>query len=228
MTGPRIVVLALLLLISLPAAAETVVIEAGRDTTLIENPDGALANGSGPGFWVGRTAQAENGRRRGLLHFDVAAALPENALVVSARLTLHMASGNSRLGEVRLQRVQADWGEGASYATGGSGDLSAPGDATWVHTFHDDERWVRSGGQFLARISASQDVGGSGPYTWESNVHLVQDVRLWHRAPQRNFGWILIGDETAPRTAKIFASREEPDPSLRPALEVTYRLPGRP
>jgi hypothetical protein len=227
MTGSRIVVLVLLLLLSLPAAAETVLIEAGRDTTLIEDPDGALANGSGPGLWVGRTGQAQNGVRRGLLHFDVAAALPEKALVVSARLTLHMLPSHSEVGEVRLHRLQADWGEGASYATGGGGDLAAPGDATWIHTFHDDGLWVRSGGQFLARASASRDVVDPGPYTWESNVHLVQDVRLWHRAPQRNFGWILIGDETTRQTAKIFASREEPDPSLRPVLEVNYRLPGR-
>jgi hypothetical protein len=36
------------------------------------------------------------------------------------------------------------------------------------------------------------------------------------------------GDETTPQTAKSFASRENPDLSLRPVLEVTYRLPGRP
>ena len=57
---------------------------------------------------------------------------------------------------------------------------------------------------------------------------MVQDVRLWNSAPQRNFGWILIGDETAPQTAKSFASREFPDPTLRPVLEVNYRTPGKP
>jgi hypothetical protein len=55
---------------------------------------------------------------------------------------------------------------------------------------------------------------------------MVADVRLWLAAPHRNFGWILLGDETAPGTAKSFGSREEPDLSLRPVLEVTYHLPG--
>ena len=60
----------------------------------------------------------------------------------------------------------------------------------------------------------------------ESTNHLVQDVRLWNSAPQQNFGWIVIGDETTPQTAKSLASRESPEPSVRPVLEVTYRLPG--
>ncbi|NIM64181.1 MAG: hypothetical protein GTO30_21775, partial [Acidobacteria bacterium] len=64
-------------------------------------------------------------------------------------------------------------------------------------------------------------------YAWESTVHLVQDVRLWNRSPSRNFGWFVIGDETTPQNAKRFASRENPDRSARPALEITYRLPGR-
>jgi hypothetical protein len=54
----------------------------------------------------------------------------------------------------------------------------------------------------------------------------VADTRIWIATPQKNFGWILLEDETAPQSVKSFASREEPDPSLRPVLEVTYSLPG--
>ena len=67
--------LALLSLIPAPVIAETVRIEAGRDATLIEHPDGARANGSGPFFFVGRTSQGQNSVRRTLIWFDVAAAL---------------------------------------------------------------------------------------------------------------------------------------------------------
>ena len=67
--------LALLSLVPITAGAETVRIEAGRDATLVEHPDGALANGSGPFFFVGRTGQGQNSLRRSLLWFDVAAAL---------------------------------------------------------------------------------------------------------------------------------------------------------
>lgn len=224
MIGMRLAVLLLLLLVPLSVTAETVRIEATRDTTLIEHPGGALANGSGPVFFVGRTAQPQNGVRRGLLYFDVAAALPENGVVVDAALTVSMSPSNPAPAEFRLHRLLADWGEGASYATGGSGDASAPGDATWLHTFYEDDLWVRTGGHFVPRPSASREIGAPGTYTWDGSLQLVRDVRLWKAAPHRNFGWILLGNESVRQTVKNFASREEPDPSRRPVLEVTYRL----
>jgi hypothetical protein len=215
-----------LVLVPALATAETGLIEVGRDTTLIEEPDGALANGSGPVFFVGRTNQGQNSVRRALIYFDVAAALPRAARVESVRLTLYMTPSNPASRRVGLHRLLAEWGEGASFASGGGGDFSAPGDATWIHTFYDDEFWVKPGGHFVARASASQDVGASGFYTWEATRKMLADVRLWLAAPHRNFGWILLGDETTRQNVKSFASREEPDASLRPFLEVTYHLPG--
>ncbi len=216
----------LVLLLSTPVEAETVLVEAGRDATLIEDPDGALANGSGPSFFVGRTNQAEGGVRRGLLYFDVAAGLPEQAIVESVSLSLSVGSSNPGAVEIRLHRLLAGWGEGPSASAGGQGAPSEPGDVSWIHTFYEDTFWIHSGGQFIGRESASLVVDGAGPYALESTTHLVQDVRLWLAAPQRNFGWILIGDETKRQTAQGFASREAPDPSLRPVLVVSYRLPG--
>jgi hypothetical protein len=222
----RIGIVLLLLLCAVPAMAETAFIEAGRDGTLIEDPDGALANGAGPVFFVGRTNQRRDSVRRGLIYFDVAASLPKNARIESARLTVYMSPSNSTASSIRLHRLLAGWGEGNSYASGGGGDLSAPGDATWIHTFYDDEFWLKPGGHFVPRASASREVTASAFYTWESTRKTVADVRLWLAAPGRNFGWILLGDETAPQTVKSFASREETVPSLRPVLEVTYSVPG--
>jgi hypothetical protein len=215
-----------LLLAAASATAETLLVEAGRDATLIEEPDGALANGAGPAFFVGRTSQVQNSVRRGLIYFDVAAALPEKALVESVRVTLSMSPSNPGPSPIGLHRLLAEWGEGASFASGGGGDLSSAGDATWIHTFYDDGFWVKPGGLFVARASVSRDVAASAFYTWESTQKMVADVRLWLRAPHRNFGWILLGDETTPQNVKSFASREEADPSLRPVLEVIYHLPG--
>jgi len=224
--GVRIGIAVGVLLAAASATAETVVVEAGRDATLIEEPDGALANGAGPAFFVGRTNQHQNSLRRGLVYFDVAAALPEKALVESVRVTLHMSPSNSSPSSISLHRLLVGWGEGASSASGGGGDFSQPGDATWIHTFYDDGFWVQPGGHFVARASAWRDVAASGFYTWESSQKMLADVRLWLSAPQRNFGWILLGDETTPQNVKSFASREESDPSLRPILEVLYHLPG--
>lgn len=222
----RATIFLLTLLFVEPAAAETVAIEASRDATLIEDPDGALANGSGPAFFVGRNNQAENSVRRGLLYFDVAAVVPQRAIIESAALTLYMTPSNSQSRTLTLYRLQADWGEGVSSSFGGGGAPSEPGDVTWLHTFFDTEFWAHNGGHFIGRASAELVVAGSGFYTWVSTNHLVQDVRLWKSAPNRNFGWILIGDETTRQTAKSFASRESADPFFRPRLEVTYRLPG--
>ena len=216
-----------MLILALPAqAAEVVVVESDRDATLIEHPDGNLGNGSGPSLFVGRTGQTRNGVRRAVVRFDVASALPEHAVIESVSLTLYLAPSNPETREIRLHRVLADWGEGASASSGGSGAPAETGDVTWIHTFHDSEFWVHSGGQFVGRESARLEVAGSAFYTWASTRHLIQDVRLWRSNPSRNFGWILIGDETGPQTAKNFASRENPDLALRPALEITYRLPG--
>jgi hypothetical protein len=222
----RVGIVVLLLLAPAAATAETVLIEASRDVTLIEEPDGALANGSGPVFFVGRNNQAEYSVRRGLISFDVAAAIPRNAKLESVRLTLYMTPSNSASRRIALHRLLAAWGEGASYASGGGGDFSGAGDATWIHSFYDDAFWVKPGAHFVARASASQDVAASDFYRWESTRKMLADVRRWLAVPERNFGWILLGDETIPQTAKSFASREEPDPSLRPVLEVTYHVPG--
>jgi len=225
----RLQVSSLLLLLTLllaPTAttsrAEMMVIEAGRDTTLIEDPDGVLANGSGPVFFAGRTSQTQNSVRRALLWFDVAAALPSDARIEDVQLILTTISGNEQVANLRVHRVLADWGEGSSSATGGGGAPSAPGDATWLHTFYGDRFWARSGGTFVGHESAARPVAGPAVYIWENAPGLVHDVRLWLAAPRRNFGWILIGDETARQTSKRFASRQNSDPSLRPALEITY------
>jgi hypothetical protein len=224
----RIAIVLLLLVLPSAAKAETVSLEAARDTTLIEDPDGARASGLGSSIFVGRTGQPRNGIRRGLLYFDVAAALPAGAIIEGASLTLYLTPSHDEPREIRLHRLLADWGEGASFASGGSGAPAAPGDATWIHTFYESEFWVRSGGQFLGRASAQQEVGAAGFYTWGTTVHLLQDVRLWNSAPLRNFGWILLGDETTIRTTKDFASREHPISASRPTLTLTYRLPGKP
>ena len=219
-------ILILLVLCGAPAVADTATIIAGRDATLIEEPDGALANGSGPVIFVGRTGQVQNGIRRALLYFDVAGGVPRGAVIESASLTLYLTPSNPGPTGVRVHRVLADWGEGPSASSGGGGAPAEPGDVTWIHRFYDSDFWAISGGQFSGHASAGLEVAGEGFYTWDDRG-LVNDVRLWAAGPSRNFGWILIGDETTPQTAKRFAGREHADPALRPILEVEYRLPGR-
>ena len=203
--------------------AEMVDIPADRDTTLIEDPDGALANGMGPTFRAGRTNQAAFGIRRALIRFDVAAALPENARIERVFLSLYQDSNNVAPSAVSLHRVLDDWGEGASFTAGGGGAPAEPGDATWLHTFYPDQFWVQQGGHFIPHASATEVVEGTDFYTWQSTVNLVNDVRLWLRAPQQNFGWLVMGDEDTPGSAKRYDSREGDRP---PVLTIEYHLPG--
>lgn len=213
----------LFILIFLPglAQAETAYIQAGGDNTIFEDP--ARSNGAGPAFFAGRNNLPMNSIRRSLLYFDVASALPADAIVEEVFLSLYSRKGNNGDRMHKLHRLIEDWGEGAS-AGGGSGAPAAPADATWLHTFYPDSYWSKEGGQYVGRVSASQVVGDViGFYTWGGTKRMVHDVNRWLKNPENNFGWILIGDESEPQTAKTFASRENPDESIRPLLEVTYR-----
>lgn len=220
-----------------PLQADTIRIPADRDATLIEYNAGDTANGSGPSFFTGHTNQAEFGVRRALLHFDVAAALPANALIDSVSLVLYQSSGNAEEGTFSLHRVLSDWGEGASIATGGSGAAAENNDATWLHTFYDYGYWVQEGGHFVPYASATAMVHGKGYYSWESTVHLENNVRFWLQAPEHNFGWLVMGDEETRGSVKSFYSRECLDVAVdikykcgdsdqRPMLSIEYHLPG--
>ena len=202
--------------------AETASIEASGDNTIFKDP--ARSNGSGPALFAGRTNQEMNSIRRSLLYFDVAAVLPADAVVEEVFLTLYSRRANNGDRMITLHRLLEDWGEGASASGGGGGAPAAPGDATWLHTFYPDSYWSREGGQYVGRISASQIVGDVVDfYTWGSTKRMVHDVNYWLKHPEKNFGWILIGDESEPQTVMTFASRENSNPDIVPILEVTYR-----
>ena len=209
-----------------PASAETLVLEAIQDATLIEDPAGALANGSSGLLYVGRTGLSEGALRRALVRFDVAAAVPQEAILDAVSLSLFMWPSHPEPHEVRLHRVQSAWEEGPSSSSGGGGSPSEAGDVTWLHTSYDTLLWVEPGGDFVARASSALEVADTGRYDWPSTNQLVADARLWLHAPWRNFGWLLIGDELVSRSVKNFVSREHADITLRPTLTVTYHLPG--
>jgi hypothetical protein len=216
--------LLLLSAVSAGAPPRTVAVIAERDATLIEDPAGAWANGSGPLF-VGRTNQPENSRRRAVIRFDLEGLVPRRAVIESVELELHALPSNLA-GTVELHRLLEDWSEGPTFSGGGGGRASQPGDATWVHTLYPDDLWGRPGGRYVARTSAASPVEGAGPLAWTSTERMLADVRLWQHNPERNFGWILVGDETFPQNSTAFASREEPDEELRPRLTIRYRRPG--
>ena len=207
-----------------PAAAATTVvttIEPSKDNTIFSENE----NSNGQGYlYAGRIATGAF--RRALLAFD-STQVPNGALVTSAQLTLNMDRAASAAFNLSLFRVLKDWGEGASDAglPGGQGVPAEPGDATWSYRFFDPADpvpWITPGGEFAASASAITSVNAVGIYNW-SGAALAADVQGWHDNPLMNFGWGLIGVETATTdNAKRFTSGENPTPALRPKLAITY------
>lgn len=208
-----------------PVQAASITLQTSRDVTLYDSPSGQIANGSGLQLFVGRTNQrAGADLRRAALYFDVAGALPAGAVVQSVSLRLRMYKGTTGAQTTTLHRILSDWGEGASSVPlggrPGQGTLPQTGDATWIHRFYPDTFWAQPGGDFSPSPSAEAPVLGISFSTWNSTPQLVSDVQSWLDSPSMNFGWMVIGNETASRTAKSFTSRLHV--SLHPQLTVEY------
>lgn len=210
------------------ALAELALLRPSKDATLIEDPAGALSNGSGPGFFAGRNSSTSGSIRRAVLTFDVAAALPPGSTVSRAVLRLNLSSTNARSVPVSLHRLLSDWGEGASVSSGGGGAPSVPGDSTWIHRYYDNVFWTRPGGDFDPVPRAITPVDQPGPYSWGSTPEMVEDIQAWLDHPGTNHGWLLAGDESRPTTVKRFDSREHPEEASRPLLEIDYVPPCSP
>ena len=196
-----------------------------KDNTLYEYvaSEGDLSNGAGFHFFAGENAMGE--LRRGVLAFDVAGSIPPGSTITAVSLSMNMSMTPAGAVTVELHKLLADWGEGTSHAPMGEGDgaPATPNDATWRHRFFDTVFWTTQGGDFSSTVSASQSVGDIGQYTW-SSAQMVADVQSWVNDPGSNFGWLVLGDETASATAKRFDTRESASP---PVLTIEYRT-GQP
>jgi hypothetical protein len=232
---PRIACLLLIAVsTAVPASAAMVNISPSKDNTLIQQTDPALQRSNGQGdLFAGRTGQDGQGPatisiRRGLVYFDIAAAVPTGATITSATLTVQELTGLNGDRTTTLHRVLQSWGEGASLQNGGQGALAEQGDATWRYTFFDKDSptsspaWTTPGGDFDPAISAttivSDDLGGNKLFAW-SSAGMVADLQQWLDSPAMNFGWLIRGDESAGQTAKRLGGRSSAFP---PSLMITY------
>ncbi len=207
------------------ARAEVASVPASRDATVIESADGTLGNGAGTSLFVGRTAQATFSIRRAVLFFDVAAAIQPGSTIEGAALTLSLAQANSGAVPAGLHRLESDWGEGPSIASGGTGAPAEPGDVTWTRAFFPDTLWSSPGGDFDPQARAVTEIDQPGLYSWGPTASMTADVQSWIEDPDSNHGWILLGDEQITQSAKRFDSREAGDPLRRPVLVVEFTPP---
>ncbi|GAB4383482.1 MAG: hypothetical protein Kow0022_03370 [Phycisphaerales bacterium] len=211
------------------AGADGVTLFAAKDNTLYESSTGSLSNGAGSSFFSGVTAGGEI--RRGLIEFDIAAAVPAGSTINSAMLVLNMSRTVSGPQPLSLHAATREWGEGTSNASGqeGSGAVASDGDATWVHAVFDSAGgsilWTNPGGDFVATASATVSVGGVGSYTW-SGPGVVSDVQGWLDDPSGNHGWVIVGEEESLATSKRFDSRENINAANRPRLVIDFTPPA--
>jgi hypothetical protein len=220
--GNALLVLSITLIIPSFTTAETVDLFPLKDNTLYETGDGSLSNGAGQYLFAGLTSRSL--LRRALLAFDVTGNIPPGSVITSVSLTMSMSRTVSGASGVSLHKVSTDWGEGASNAPlqEGQGAPSSSGDATWIHTFHDNQFWDTPGGDFSITPSAETIVDGVGFYIWGSNPQMIADVQGWLDGGSGNIGWILIGDEGVLRSSKRFDSKDHLNLSNRPMLTVEY------
>ena len=209
------------------ALAETVTIEASQDNTLFESSQGALSNGAGTHIFSGQTNG--QGIRRAVIAFKDLSEIPAGATITSAKLQLYLNRENSAATMMNLLRLQSDWGEGASDASGaeGQGAPAQTGDATWNHTFFDNMTWTTPGGDFSQTPRAQVMTSGLGPMEFGSTAAMIDDVQGWLDNPAGNFGWIVVANESVV-SAKRFSSREGGTESRRPRLEIEYSMESGP
>ena len=208
-----------------PAPAQAVVVDLSpaQDNTIFED-SGTLSNGAGSWIFAGKNNDGTTGfARRALIRFDLSS-IPSGATIAAVTLTLSNDRGKSGSQMVTLYRASAGWGEGTSNsdADPGKGAPATANDATWTHRLYPGTPWTAAGGDHVATPSAVTSVGNSGTYNWTS-AQMAADVQQWVSNPSTNFGWLIIGNESAKATARRFYSRTGTTP---PVLHVTYTTGG--
>jgi len=193
------------------------------DTSLFEY---RALNNLGASDLAAGSIGVDTNRSRALMHFDVAAALPKDAVVTGASLLLHVSRspGGTDAGSLfQLHRLLKSWGEGNK---GGLTGLPAEaGEANWFSRFYPNKNWTVPGAaapdDFVAEFDDQQIVNAYGWYRFEA---LAETARAWQEHPERNFGWILVGvAEDLPYTARRFDARESP--VYPPTLRIEYVQP---
>ena len=194
-------------------SAVTVQFGASRDTTIYQS-DPDASNGAGEFILVG-------GGTHGLVQFDVGG-IPDGSTIIDAVLTLNAAHASVGGGAVAVHPVSAAWGESASNASGdeSAGAPAREFDATWLYSQYDGQLWNTPGGDF-GSATGQAGVDGVGAYELAGGG-LIDDVQRWLDDAAANYGWLI---EASGGAIVSFISKDGPDVSLAPLLEVTYEGP---
>ncbi len=207
------------------AFGEFVTVHASQSATLYSE-DANGANGSGQYLFAGRTNQGFT--RRAIVRFDLGG-LPPDALLLSARVSMNVAQGNGGVRPMSLHRSLQDWTTGASDPSGTEsvGVAATMGDCTWAWASSNGAMggtpWAQAGGSFQSIASATSSTTVMGMQSWMS-ANLFADVEAWLANPSENFGWFLLGDESAVGTTRRLDSAHPIAGGFPPSLEIEYSI----
>lgn len=218
----------------LPARADLVSLTTDADATLME---WVTTNSMGAAPWFSAGTTQNGPRARGLLRFNIAAAIPAGSKIVSAELRLSVtevpSDGNAE-SAFTLRRVFFPWTEGTNVQgpiSPGFGNPAQVGDSTWTHrAWGTTNTWAEpgllEGVDFSATVSTVTVIGGLDRYTFEATREAAADVQFWLDHPESNCGWLLKTEAEDTRfTARRFGSRELGDPFESPELMIQYTPP---
>lgn len=241
--GRRLLFPILLLFGVSSAPAAQLVLVPSADTSLWQRQTNHNLGGSDL-LPVGTTGGDGGGRSgRLLLKFDIAAALPSNAVIESASLYFRVIIApmeGAVTSTMEAFPVLFDWGEGnKTYIDPqrpmNSTQPATAGEATWMHRFHgdDSQRWQEPGGALFDQdfsedpsFSAFLQSDAGRDYNRPLTASGLDILRQWLTNPASNFGWVLISQrEGTLFTGRQIASREYAVAEHRPQLTIVYSVP---
>lgn len=233
---PRLVAFLILVAIPCPSRSDEITLPAVQDNVIYSESN--LSYGAGICLQVGRPTISTERQpliRRSLLRFDLSA-IPPGSRIVSARLNLFRFLPGGPGDRLYLHRLNQDWGEGDE----GAGDecTARPKQwgrpptemaSTWNYRFFGAKTvWSTEsgaplrGGNFETAFSDSGSFPGWMQVVVLEGSGITRDVKGWVEDRSSNHGWIMRGDETQGGTGARYASRQHPDPTLRPTLTVSF------
>ncbi len=212
-----------------PAVADAVVLPVVADTALFsDHPDNNYGGlDSLPIGGINLTGQ----EGRVLLRFDLAGAIPTNAVLNSVILQVMVvkeAPGGPPL-TIEAFRMLTDWHEGTQNLSL-QGDVAGPGESSWNAPIQGTSAWHNPGGgsgtDFSAAASGSATIGGVAAFNFQSSPALMADIRAWIADPASNLGWMLKArPPLVTGTARRLGARESGAGSR---VTLGYTLPPPP
>ena len=188
------------------AAQSTLTLSDGSATTL-RGGTYASTNFNGDQIVETRASTNLSYARRALLKFDTNTTLPQGTPIISAALTVTVASGNAETRNLSAYHVTSSYDEAV---------------ATWNHR-KSGIPWSKAGGDLGARYDLRSITNTAGSKVTFDLTALVQAVVRGDFGSSRYTRVELIDEGSDSQSSyKQIYSDEASDPSVRPTLKITY------